>query len=298
MQPVGLLLDLEIDPAADTFGAPCDPLLQNFAHAQYLGHPGDQDVEIAGEMILKGGHAEQLDHELVRVYAPLEVDGELEAAQIGFVPHIGDLPDLSGLDEVGHLVHNGLGGGGVGDFKDLDDILGFEVAPSGPELEAAPACGIDLPGGGLVIEQLAAGGEIGAGHGGKQVVVGIFHQGDGGFADLGEVEGADIAGHAHGDALIGSHQHIGEGGGQEGRLLHGGVVVVHHVHGVAVDVPEQLGAERIQLGLGVSGGGIGHIPGVDLAEVALGIHKGVEQRLIAPGQTHHGFIDGGVAVGV
>ena len=126
----------------------------------------------------------------------------------------------------------------------------------------------------------------------------MANPGDGRLADLLEVEAADIAGHAHGDAGVVAHQHVGEGGGQERRLLAGGVVVVHKVHGVGVDVPEQLGADGVQLGLGVAAGGIGHVPGVDLAEVALGVDKGVQQRLVAPGEADHGLIDGGVAVGI
>ena len=57
--------------------------------------------------------------------------------------------------------------------------------------------------------------------------------------------------------------------GQQGRLLHGVVVVVHKVHGVAVDVPEQLGADCGELGFRVPGRRPGHIPGVGLAEVSL-----------------------------
>ncbi|CAN4072302.1 DUF6774 domain-containing protein, partial [Dysosmobacter welbionis] len=60
------------------------------------------------------------------------------------------------------------------------------------------------------------------------------------------------------------------------------VVVVHKVHGVAVDIPEQLGADGRQLGLCVPGGGPGHVPGVDLAEVAFGIHKRRQQGAVAP----------------
>ena len=129
-------------------------------------------------------------------------------------------------------------------------------------------------------------------------MVRIFQQGHGGVAHLPQVEAADLGRHAHGDALVGGHQHVGEGGGQQRRLLHGVVVVIHKIHGVAVQVPEQLRADGGQLRLGVPAGGIGHIPGVHLAEVALAVHKGVQQGLVALGQAHHGLIDGLVAVGV
>ena len=110
----------------------------------------------------------------------------------------------------------------------------------------------------------------------------VLEEGYGGIAHLPQVEAAQAAGHAYGNALVGGHQHIGEGSGQKGRLLELAVIVVHKIHRVLVDVPEQLTADGVQLGLGVPGGGPGHIAGIDLAEVALGVHKGVEQRAVAP----------------
>ena len=91
---------------------------------------------------------------------------------------------------------------------------------------------------------------------------------------------------------------IGEGGGQQGGLLHGPVVVVHKVHRVLVNVPEELAADGVQPHLGIPAGRPGHVPGVHLAEVALGVHQGVEQCAVAPGEAHHSVVDGGVAVGV
>src|SRR5699024_9710703 len=115
-------------------------------------------------------------------------------------------------------------GGGVGNFRDLDQVAILHVAPSGPELEAAPSGGVDLPGGRFVKQQLAPGGEVRPRQGLQNVVVRIFHQGNGGVADLFQVERTDVACHAHGDALVGRHQHVGEGGGQQSRLFGGGVV--------------------------------------------------------------------------
>ena len=118
------------------------------------------------------------------------------------------------------------------------------------------------------------------------------------LADFIQVEAADHAGHAHGDAGVCGDQHIGEGGGQQGGLLHAAVIVIHKVHGVLVDIPENLRADGGELGLGITGGGVGHVPGIDLAEVALGVYKGSEQGLIPGGETHHGLINSGVPVGV
>ena len=129
-------------------------------------------------------------------------------------------------------------------------------------------------------------------------MLGVFEIGDGGVAHLPQVKAADLGGHAHGDTLIGAHQHVGEGGGQQGRLGGGGVVVIHKIHGVAVEVAEQLGADGGELCLGIAAGGVGHVAGIDLAEVTLGVHKGVQQGFIALGKAHHSLVNRRVAVGV
>ena len=297
MQLVLFLLHHEVDPP-DGPGPPGSPLLQDLPHPQHLGSTGDQHVEVAGKGVLQGCQLVELGHQLVRVHAPLQVDGQFQAGEVRLVPHVGDLFRPARLDELRHLVQDGLHGGGVGDLVDLDEILLFDVAVLGPDPDAAPAGLIDLPDGVPVEDQLSAGGEIRRQQGLHQVAVRVLQIGDGGVADLLQIEPTELGGHAHGDAAVGGHQNVGEGGGQQGRLLHGVVVVVHKVHGVAVDIPEQLGADGRQLGLCVPGGGPGHVPGVDLAEVAFGIHKRRQQGAVAPGEAHHGVVDGGVAVGV
>ena len=149
-----------------------------------------------------------------------------------------------------------------------------------------------------VEDQLAAGGKIRGQQRLRQVAVRVFQIGHRGIADLFQVEAAELGGHAHGDAAVGGYQNIGEGGGQQRRLLHGVVVVVHEVHGVAVDVLEDLAADGGELRLRIPGGGPGHIPGIGLTEVALGVHKWRQQSAVALGETHHRIVDGGVAVGI
>ena len=298
VQLVLLFRQIKPDPAAHAVHAPGAPLLQNLAHAHDPGVAAHQNVEVAGKGVLQGGELEELLHELARIRAPLQIDGQAQAVQIRLVPHVVDLPDLAGFDQLGHLVQNGLGGGGVGDLEDLDDVLLREIAPAGPKLHAAPACPVDFLHLRPLIEDLTPGGEVRRREGGEQIVVRVLQKGDGGLADLVQIEAADGAGHAGGDAGVVGDQHVGEGGGQQGRLLHAAVVIVGKVHGVLVDVPEELGADGGELRLGVAGGGVGHVPGVDLAEVALGVHKGGQQGLVARGETHHGLIDGGVSVGI
>ena len=298
VQLVLFAVQYEIHPPPHALRAPGRPLVQNLPHAHDPGHPGDENVEIAADRVLQGRQAEQLGHQLLRVRAALEVDGQLQARQVRLVPHVADLADFPGLDELGDLVEDDLDGGGVGDFIEFDEVCLLVIPPPGADLHAAPAGAVQLPQLRRVADDLAPGGEIRSQQCGGHVVVRVFQQGDGGVAHLPQVEAADLGRHAHGDALVGGHQHVGEGGGQQGRLLHGVVVVVHKVHGVAVQVPEQLRADGGQLCLGVPAGGIGHVPGVHLAEVALAVHEGVQQGFVALGQAHHGLVNGLVAVGV
>ena len=126
----------------------------------------------------------------------------------------------------------------------------------------------------------------------------VIHQRNGSIADFRQIKRADIGRHANGNSLVGGHQHIGECGRQQTGLFHGGIVVVHHVHRVKFDIPEQLITEAVQLGFGVSGSCVGHVPGVDLTKVTLGIHKWMQQGFVALGKTHHSLVNGRIAVRV
>ena len=298
MQLILLLCQVEVHPAADAVHAPGRPLLQDLAHAHDSWVAAHQDIEVAGKSILQGGELEELLHQLIRVDAPLQVDGQLQAGQVRLIPHVVDLPDLAGLDQLCHLVNDGFRRGGIGNLVDFYNIFLGQIAPAGADLEAAPAGAVNVLHGRPVIDDLTAGGKVRRGHGGEQVMLRVPEIIDGGLADLAQVKAADLAGHAHGNAHVGGNQHIGKSGGQQAGLLHAAVIVIHEVHRVLVDVPEHLAANAGQLGLGITGGCIGHIPGIDLAEVALGVHKRHQQRLIARGETYHSLIDGRVAMGV
>ena len=181
---------------------------------------------------------------------------------------------------------------------DFNAVFRLVIGIAGTHLDATPAGLVDAAHLLWVVEDKPSPREIRGLQGGGHIVGRIFHQGDGGFADLSQVEGADGAGHAHRDAHIGIGQDGGEGHRQQGGLHHGVVVVGDKIHRVLGDVPEQLAADGLQFGLGVPGGGVGHVPGIRLAEVAFGVHKGVQQGFISPGEADHRLIDGGVAVGV
>ena len=71
VQPGLFLLQIEIDPAADALPAKGRPLLQQLPHPHHPGRPGDEDVEVAGEVVLQGGHPVEFGHQLVRLHPAL-----------------------------------------------------------------------------------------------------------------------------------------------------------------------------------------------------------------------------------
>ena len=298
VQLFGFFLLLVIDAAADAFGAPSRPLLDDLPHAEHLRHTGDQDVEVAAEGVAPGGRAEEPLHELFGIDAALEVDRQLQAGEVGLVADVGDFAELARLVQLRDLVDDRLDRRRVGDLINFDEILFLDVAPAGADLHAASAGAVDLRHFLRIVEDLAAGGEVRRGHVLQQVAVRIFDPSGGRLADLAEIEAADVARHADGDAHVRGHQYVREGGGQQHRLLHGVVVVVDEIHGLAVDVAEDLLADAVQLRLRITRGGVGGVAGVDLAEVALRVHEGDEQGLVAAGKTHHRLVDRGVAVRV
>ena len=298
MQALGLFAQVKVNAATRGLNTPLDPLVQNLAHAHNAGIAVDEHVEVARERILQRGRAIELGHELVGVDAALKVDGDAQAREVGFVADVSDLLDLALFGELNDALDNDIGLGGVGDLVDLDDALFGNPAPTGADLEAAKA-GLDnlfhlL----AAVDNLAAGREVGHGHIFEQVAVGILQVVHGGSADLVEVETADVGRHGDADALVGRDKDVGERGGQQARLLHGAVVAVDEVDRVLVDVLEDLGADGGELGLGITRGGIAQVARIILAKVALRLHKGGEQRLVAGCQTHHRLVDRGIAVRV
>ena len=99
-------------------------------------------------------------HDLLGICAALEVDGELQAAEVGLVAHVGHLTQLARLDEFGHLVDDGLDGRGIRDLIDLDDVFLRQVPPAGAHLHAAAAGAVDLGHLVTVVQDLAAGRKV------------------------------------------------------------------------------------------------------------------------------------------
>ena len=298
VQPLFLAVQVVVGAAAHALNAERRPLLQNLPHAHDPGLTGHQNVEVAAEAVLQRGGLEQFCHQLVGIHAALEVQRQLQTVQVGLVAHIADLLDLAGLDQFRDLVHDGLHRGGGRDLGNLDHIFAGHCIVAGAHLYAAAAVLVNFTHLRFIIHDLAAAHKVRGGHGGADIMVLVLHQRHGGGAQLCQIERADVAGHAHRDAQCVVGQDGGEGDRQQGGLGGGAVVVGHKVHGLFVDIPEQLLAHAFQLCLGVTGSGAGHIAAVRLAKITLAVHKRHQQALVAAAHAHHGVVDGGIAVGV
>ena len=188
MQPVALFLEIEVDAPTDALRAPRRPLLEDLPHAQHARLARNQDVEIAAEAVLKRRRLEELLHELFRLDAALEVDGQLEAVQVGLVAHIGDLTNFASLDELRDLVHDDLRRGRIRDLIDLDHIAFLDVAPSGADAEGTPARVVDLQHLRRVVKYLTAGREIRRRERVQQLRVRILDERRRRIADLAQIE--------------------------------------------------------------------------------------------------------------
>ena len=296
MQFILLLFQFMVHAPPDTVHPPSGPLIQDLIHAHYLGIAGNEDIEIAREGILKRSHLKQFLHQLVRIRSAFKIHGQLQAAQIRFITHIIDLADFPRFDQLCHLVHNGLSSGRIRDLIDLNNVFLFQISPSGTHLKTAVSGAIYVFHLRIIIDDFCSAGEIRRRHDGEDIEVRILDPSDCRLTDLIEIEAADLAGHADGNTQIGRYQNIGKCRRKQDRLLHTSVVVIHKLHGITVDVPKQFGTDCGQFRFRITGRSIGHIPGIHLTKVALGIHKRSQQSFISLGQTDHGIVDGLIAM--
>ncbi len=127
------------------------------------------------------------------------------------------------------------------------------------------------------------------------VAVGVLDEVDDAVADLGQVVGRDVRGHADGDAVAAVDEKVRELRGQD--LGHGQALVVvrDEVDRLLVDVGHELVGQLLQPDLGVAHGR-GRVA-VDRAEVSLSVDKQVAQAEVL-GHADERVVGGLVAVGM
>ena len=151
--------------------------------------------------------------------------------------------------------------------------------------------GPDFPTGGVILGLSGIRDAYETGRGRVRVLQAPLH----GRRDLAQVVRRDLGGEADRDAVAAVDEQIREARRQHRRLLRPAVVVRHEVDGVLVDVPQQLGREAAEAGLGVPHRRRGIV--VDRAEVALTVDEQVTQGEVLR-HPDQGVVDRRVAVRV
>ena len=301
MQLILFLAQIVHQLALQAGQAEFDPLAQNFDDSHRARHGVDQYIEIATEVILQWRQLEELGHQLVWIYSAANVQRQLKAAQVDLVAKIGDFLDLALLIERGQLGDDQLNGGRVGNLNDVNAALFLIVNVARTHFDRSRTRGVDLFHFLPIVKDHAASRKVGSFDQLHDLVyrkAWLAQQCDGTVADLRQIEGADVGRHTNCDSHVWHNQNVWKGGGEQNRLLHRGVVVIHHIYGVFINAGEELMADRIQLAFGISRGGVLHFGGILLTKGALGVHQGMQKRRISAGQAHHRFVNRSVTVRV
>ena len=211
----------------------------------------------------------------------LELDDDPHAVAVGLVGEVGDPLQLPVGDQLGDLGNQVGLVDRVGELFDDDPLAAvgrlFEAVPGADHDPAVSGRigGLDAVG----AHDDAAGWKIRTFDEAGQVFrscVRVVDQVVHARGDLPEVVGRDVGGHADRDPGRAVDQEVGDPGRQHAGLGFGGVVVVHEVDRVLVDVGEHLVRDPGQPRLRVAHG-CGRIA-VDGAEVALPVDQRVTQR--------------------
>ena len=277
-----------------------DPDLKKLLESHGVGPPVHQGHVVDGERILKRCVFEELAQDLARVEPCLDLDDDTGAVvAVGQIDGAGNPLQLVVLDPLADPFQDTFGADHEGELRDDDGLLpGGDVFNMGHRSghEGAAALGIGLADPVASYYDTPA-GKVGTGDITHQIIkagVRVTHQVLGGRHDLAQVVGDHIGGHAHGDAGGPVDQEVGYGRGEDNRFLQLVVVVGAEVDGVLVNVGVHAQCGRGQACFGVSGGGRTII---QRSEVAMTINQG-QTHGEGLGQTDHGLVDGGVAMGV
>ena len=210
---VPCLLQLEFGPAPNNCLTVFDEQDQTTLQRQDLGLPVHQGQHDCVERRPERRMAEQVVQHHVGLGVPAQFDDDPHAMPVGLVPDVGDSLQLLFPGEIGDLLDQ-MG------FVDLignlrDDYL-FPVSPhlldrgGGLHDDAAAPGGVGVEDT-LVTEDIGACWEIWALDHPHQLLGGgvrVVYQQDNGVANLAQVMGRDVRGHAHGDARRAVDQHV------------------------------------------------------------------------------------------
>ncbi len=313
-------LQIELRAPGDHLQAVIDVGLQDLTQGHHPRTVAVHDQELRP----KGRLQQRVLVDLVQHHAghgiALDVDNDADAGAAARL--VGDIADAGNglvVDQLGDAADQVLFVDGVGNLGNDDaflTVLFLDLRLAAHPQRAATGL-IELQNGAHSV-QLAAGGEIRAGHDlhqfldGSRRAVNDQHRG---IDHLAQVVRRDVRRHAHPDTGAAVHQQVREARRQHLRLEDGLIEVRAHLDGVLIEVGQKLFRQALQAALRVPVGRR-RVP-VDTAEVALPIdqrrthtevlrhaYQGVIHRLVAVGMvvTDHltddlGALGVGVALG-
>ena len=265
----------------DRFDAELEEHLEHLAQGEQDWLPVDKRQHVGAEIILEGGEFKQVVEHNLGIGIAAQFNHDAHAIAVAFVANVGNAFQFLVVNQLGDALDQGRLVGLVGQFGDDHRIaVGASLALHGfnrrhaAHRHRAPAGGVGLADA-APTQDLAAGGEVGAGDDRQQLAVFELRIGDQGqqaIDQFGEVVGRDVGGHPHGDARGTIEQQVGHPRRHHRGLLLGTIEVVDEIDGFGLDVLEQaVGGEGLEARFGVSHGRRGVV--VDRAEVAVTIDQ-------------------------
>ena len=318
MLALARLLQLVFGAAADDDAAVLDVRLEHLLQAHRLRLAAVERHHVHRERRLHRRVLVELVQHAGGLAFARELDDDAHAVAVRLVAQVADADDLAVLHHVGDLLDQRRLVHLVRQLGD-DDHLAVAArhlfdARLGLHDDAAAPVGVRLLDGvahelvavAVVVQRAVPAHaeddsgrrKVGASDDPGQLVgrrLGVLDELHDGVADLAKVVRGDVRRHGHGDAGSAVHQQVRRARRQHPRLLSRVVVCGDGIDGVAVDVGEQLFADRRHLRFGVAHGG--RRIAVDAAEVALAIDEPVAHREVL-GHAHHRLVDRTVAVRV
>ena len=261
---------------------------------------GHEAGEVGGEVGLQRRVPEQVRHDQALVGVALELQDD--AHLVGrLVRDVDEGRQLAGENDLGDPLHDLRLVGAVGDARHVHRPRAARHRPGLPgraHADGAAAGPVDLPQLLRRVEDLPAGGEVGARDvlaEGRAVEPRVCQQLQERGAHLADVVRRNVGRHADRDAGGAVDQQVGQPRGQDDRLLPGAVVVRPQRHRALVQLGQQLGAGRVEPALRVAhrGGAVA----VERAEVAEPFDQRVAHRERL-GHAHQRVVDGRVSVRV
>ena len=301
VRPIPRLAQFEHSPASHHLTAVQQEGIQDLFEVHHLGLVVIERHHVDAERGLHlGVLVEIVQHNLAGL-AALDLDNDAHAVFIRLIAQGTDALDLLLFDQLGDLLDKPCLVHLIGDLVNDDGLatrllVHFHLG-LGPHIDGAATGPVGLHDAGAPIDD-AAGGEIRAGDIGHQLVNGegaILDQRQTAVDYLGEVVRRNVGRHAHRDTGGAVDQQGGYLGGHDSRDHLGAVVVRHPVHGLFVQIGQQLVGDARHPHFGVTHGR--GVVAIDRTEVALTIDQHVTHGEILR-HPDNGVIHGDVAMRV